>query len=90
MSKQYDNELKGVLFVNDKKVKDTDPNYNGSATIDGVEYWMSGWKKTSKEGKSFLSLSFQLKDAGAGQRSGSPAPQRGNQRPARDDSDFPS
>jgi len=57
----YDNNLRGVLFPNDK-AKDTQPDYKGSCEIDGVEYWVSGWKKLSKSQKPFMSLSFQAKD----------------------------
>lgn len=59
--KQYDNS--GALFAN--KEKDADhpkwPDYNGSLTVDSIEYWLSGWVKTAKSGKKFLSLSVKLK-----------------------------
>jgi hypothetical protein len=63
MSGDYDNELKGVLFKNDEKSKDEDRDYSGTATIGGREFWLSGWKKRSKSGTPFLSLSFKPKDA---------------------------
>ena len=52
----------GSLFVNDKREKDTHPQAKGSAMIDGREYWISAWTKTSASGKRWQSLSFQLKD----------------------------
>jgi hypothetical protein len=58
---EYSNELRGVLFKNDRKEKDTHPDYKGSAEIEGVEYWLSAWIKTSTKGK-FMSLSFKAKD----------------------------
>jgi hypothetical protein len=61
----FDNELKGVLFKNDRKSNDEDRDYGGSATIDGREYWLSGWKRKSKSGTPFLSLSFKWKEAPA-------------------------
>lgn len=59
---QRDNS--GSVFVNDRKEKDTHPDRQGSAMIDGVEYWISGWLKTSAKGP-FLSLAFKRKDAAA-------------------------
>lgn len=59
---QYDNELTGVLFANDKRETDKHPNAKGSAQIDGVEYWVSAWTNTSKDGKKYQSLKFQRKE----------------------------
>ena len=56
---QRDNS--GSIFVNDRKEKDTHPDRTGSALIDGVEYWVSGWLKKTKDGKPFLSLAFKSK-----------------------------
>lgn len=66
---EYDNNMRGVLFQNDK-VKDTQPDYKGSCEIDGRQYWLSGWKKLSKDGKSFLSLAIQEKEVVADTQSG--------------------
>lgn len=57
---KYDNS--GALFVNDKKQTDKHPDRTGSATIDGTEYWVSGWLKKGAKGP-FLSLAFKAKDA---------------------------
>ena len=59
-NKIYDNS--GVLFTNDKKVKDTHPDLNGKITINGREFYLSAWKKQSKDGKGFLSLSIKPVD----------------------------
>lgn len=52
----------GSLFVNDRKEKDSHPDSRGSALIDGVEYWVSAWRKESRDGRRFLSLAFQKKE----------------------------
>jgi hypothetical protein len=52
----------GAVFVNDRKEKDTHPDRAGSATIDGVGYWVSGWLKKTKDGQPYLSLAFKPKN----------------------------
>ena len=51
----------GTLFRNERREKDTHPNAKGTALIDGVEYWVSAWTKSSDKGN-FQSLSFQRKE----------------------------
>jgi len=60
---QYDDNNKGVIYKNNRREKETHPQMKGSATIDGVEYWVSAWVKESPkvDGK-FFSLSFTPKD----------------------------
>jgi hypothetical protein len=58
---EYDNDMRGVLFKNDRKEKDTHPDYKGQCEIGGVEFWLSAWIKEGKKGK-FMSLSIQAKD----------------------------
>lgn len=48
----------GVLFTNNKREKETHPHYNGKATINGTEFYVSSWVKEGKTGK-YLSLSFK-------------------------------
>jgi len=60
MNKEYDNNMSGVLFKNDRKEKDTHPDYKGHCEVDGVEMWLSAWIKEGNKGK-FMRLSFQPK-----------------------------
>lgn len=53
--------MSGSLFKNEEKQKDNHPDYEGSAVIDGVAYWLSGWIKRPEGKKSFMSLSFKPK-----------------------------
>lgn len=57
----FDNTNRGVLFINDQQGNDKRPNYRGSLNVAGVEYNISGWKKLSKKGTTFLSLSIDRK-----------------------------
>lgn len=57
----YDNNMRGVLFKNDKRQSDNHPNYRGSCEINNDEYWVSAWIKQGKSGP-FMSLSFTAKE----------------------------
>lgn len=60
--KQYDNTNRGVLFPNDKKGNEKRPDLTGDINVEGVEYRLSAWKKSSKAGNNFLSISIQKKE----------------------------
>jgi len=47
---EYDNTNKGALFVNDRKESDRHPDWKGSLNINGVDYWISGWAKSTARG----------------------------------------
>lgn len=53
----------GSLFRNQKKEQDNHPDYTGSITINGQEYWLSSWLKVSAKGDKYMSLSAKPKDA---------------------------
>lgn len=68
MAKENDNNNSGVLFRNDRKENDRQPDFKGNAEVNGVQYWVSAWKKTSQSGNSFLSISFQPKEEQGGSK----------------------
>lgn len=50
----------GAVFkVRDKK-KETFPDYEGTCTVNGIEYYMNAWLKDGAKGK-FMSFSFKPK-----------------------------
>ena len=60
---EYDNTNTGILSRNDRKEKDSHPDFKGSINIEGREFWLSGWVKIKKDGSSkFFSLSVKRKD----------------------------
>ena len=72
----------GSLFRNDKKETDAHPDYTGSATIEGKDFWLSAWMKTSESGRRWMSFSFKPKEA-------KPAPKREPARRFDPDRDVP-
>jgi len=44
-----------TLFANDRKTKDTQPDWRGSIHIEGKDYEIALWNKTSKNGNTFIS-----------------------------------
>ena len=68
MSNYEPKDGSGALFKNDKKEKDTHPDYKGSILINGIDYWLSSWIKEGKSGK-FMGLQAQPKNKNAAPRS---------------------
>src|SRR5215813_1543537 len=60
---EYDNRNRGALFRTDDKNPNDDKerDYSGTLDVEGTEYWISGWVRTSKGGRKFLSLSIKPK-----------------------------
>jgi uncharacterized protein (DUF736 family) len=56
-------ENSGALFRNNDKTEESQPDYRGNINIDGTEYWLSAWLKTSKAGMKYMSLSIKPKNA---------------------------
>jgi hypothetical protein len=65
-------ENSGSLFPNDKGDNPNRPDLKGQCLIDGIEFWVSAWKKEGN-GKKFLSLSFTPKEQAGNQREAAPA-----------------
>ena len=55
-------ELRGSLFRNNKKEKNSQPDYNGSCKVNGVEYRLSAWLKETAQGEKFFSMALTHPD----------------------------
>jgi hypothetical protein len=84
----YDNTNTGALFRNNDKTEEHEnwPDYRGNINVDGTEYWLSAWLKTSKNGMKYMSLSIKPKDADTAQ---SKKPAGGGARPHDFDDQVP-
>lgn len=58
---EYDNTNRGQIWKNDRKEKDTHPDYTGDANIDGVEYWISAWRRDPDANPKAPALRFSFK-----------------------------
>lgn len=47
-----------VLFKNEDKQKDNQPDYKGKIKVNGEEQQLAGWIKESKNGKKYISGKF--------------------------------
>ena len=73
---EYDNTNRGALFANNRKERNSQPDRTGSLNVDGVEYFIDGWLKKSRDGNQFLSLSVKRKD-----KQPAPVPRTHGERP---------
>ena len=59
MSRDRDNE--GAIWKNEKREKDTHPHFTGHATIEGVEYWVSAWRRPEDAAEKAPALKFAFR-----------------------------
>jgi hypothetical protein len=64
-SGQFDNTNRGALFKNANKTDDKHADYRGELNVNGDEFWLNAWLKTSKNGAKYLSLSLKPKQPAA-------------------------
>lgn len=57
---QYDNTNRGAIWKNDRKEKDTHPDFKGELDVEGVTYWVSAWKRKPDASDKSPALSFSI------------------------------
>jgi|TARA_R100000482_G_C5124511_1_gene147837 hypothetical protein len=63
VTQEYDNTNRGAMFKNSRKEKDTHPDLGGTINVEGKEFFINAWKKESRKGVPFYSLSVKEKVA---------------------------
>jgi hypothetical protein len=58
---EYDNTNQGAIWKNEKKETATHPDFTGSLNVDGVEYWVSAWKRGPAAKEKAPALKFSIK-----------------------------
>ena len=74
---EYDNTNRGQIWPNEDKTADnpTWADFKGSLDVDGVEYWVSAWKRKPDANPKAPSLSFSVKKKEARNEQPAPSPQ---------------
>ena len=57
---EYDNNNRGAVWKNDKRKTDKHPHFTGSATINGVDYYVSAWKRDFEGNPKAPALKFSV------------------------------
>lgn len=55
-------DMSGSAFKNNRRDRDTSPHMTGSAKLFGKEVWVNVWKKTDKNGETWISFGFKEKE----------------------------
>jgi hypothetical protein len=58
---ERDNTNRGAIWKNEKKEKDTHPDFTGSLNVDGVEYWVNAWRRKEDASPKSPAMSFTVR-----------------------------
>jgi len=58
---EYDNTNRGSIWKNEKKTTDRHPDFTGSLNVEGVDFWVSAWKRKPDASPNAPALSFSVK-----------------------------
>jgi hypothetical protein len=57
----HDNTNRGAIWKNRDKKEDKHPDFKGSLNVNGVDYWVSAWKRKDDAPNNQPALSFSIK-----------------------------
>ena len=77
----YDNTNRGQIRKNDKKEKPNQPDFTGTLNVEGVEYWVSAWKRATDANPKAPPLKFSIQKK---EKAHAPAAQQPTQQTADD------
>jgi len=56
----YDNTNKGAIWGNKDKKSEKHPDLKGSINVEGVEYWVSAWRRGPNDNPNAPALKFAI------------------------------
>lgn len=89
MTQEYDNTNRGQIWGNKKKESEKHPDYTGTLNVEGVEYWVSGWKRKEGAHEKAPALSFSIKRKEEDSKPAQPAKQAAKQSNDNFEDDIP-
>ena len=61
MVDSYDNTNRGSIWKNDRRETERHPHFTGVANVDGKEFYVSAWKRSSDANPKAPALTFSFK-----------------------------
>tara|TARA_R110000782_G_scaffold133840_1_gene226220 strand:- start:164 stop:427 length:264 start_codon:yes stop_codon:yes gene_type:complete len=58
---EYDNTNRGAIWGNKRKETETHPDFTGSINVEGIDYWLNGWKRKPEASENSPSMSFSVR-----------------------------
>jgi len=58
---EYDNSNRGAIWGNKKKATENHPDFTGEINVNGVDFWLSGWKRKEGASPSSPAMSFSVR-----------------------------
>lgn len=66
----YDETNRGSIWKNDRKETDSHPDFTGSINVEGVEYWLNGWRRAPDANPKAPAMKFTVRPKEQPQRGG--------------------
>ena len=57
----FDNTNRGGIWKNDRKETDSHPDFTGNINVEGVDYFLNGWRRKEGANPKSAAMSFSVK-----------------------------